>query len=1066
MYAVKGHTLIEQSELVTAAESPRPVVRVTLFGGVRLHLPPTQAGGEPEVIEKFETRRVAALLAYLALYQDREHTREQLAELLWPEEDPGATRSRLRQALAAFRRALPPDDPSDASDDLLLADRLTVRLAPDRFRVDALEFNAHLREARRAAEENKPVVHLAALRRAAALYTNPLFPDLYDSWATQERNNYSTAYQQLLLDLSEACAAIGNWDDATMYAQRAIGADPLNEEAHRTLMRGLAATGRSADALRQYTQLEKSLREELDTPPSPETTTLAQRIRSGEVSAAPATVPAAAPPPTPVAAPTLPSVLPQPELPATSVPVPLTRFFGREMELSWLETTLAPGTANRLVTLTGLGGSGKTRLALEAAAKLAPSYEGAVWFVSLTEADDALRVATAIVSGLQLPPPDSADPTTVLEPVVSLLRNRSALLVLDNFEQVVEQGAGLVRRLLEKLPKLTCLITSRQRLEIGGEREMPLPPLPTPYAPGRPEHLLEFPAVQLFVDRARVARPGFVLTRDNSAAVARLCAKLEGIPLAIDLVAAWSAALTPAQMLARFEDSDGKPVQSSGRETLLTSRNRDRDDRHRSLRAALDVSIDQLDTETRVFFARLSPLRGGWDMEAAEAVTGTPDVFERLLDLQRRSLALSEEGMDGTMRFRFLETVRAAAEERLRAEGSVVEDAVKRAHARFFGALVTEAEPKLSTNEQAQWLTRLDSDLDNLRAALAWSSEHDHETALRLGGDLMRYWRIRGQVTEGRRWLTEILANAGGALPATRARALNAAGAMALMQSDYTAARPLLEEALTLRREHGTPAEIAGVLNNLAGVAAEQGDYPAARVMLEESLEIFRAANDRVQMAYLLNNLGTVLGEIGEPDLAHERLTEALALRRALGNKQGVLVTLNRLAELAASRGAISTARTLHEESLVLARDIEMRPMIAAALCGIGGAALLSHDLNHARATLSESLIIFRDINSPRDIVSLLDVFAGLCLAEGEWQKAAQISGAAEELCTSHAMSIPPRHQSERDGVRERLRMLLTPEKFEEVRARGAGLPLPEAIALALQPPPDRPIRSAAFAVR
>lgn len=468
---------------------------------------------------------------------------------------------------------------------------------------------------------------------------------------------------------------------------------------------------------------------------------------------------------------------------AGNLPPSFTRFFGRDAELAALAGLLAPvgdadpqsgrgaradgpagpelSTPNRqpstrLVTLTGPGGTGKTRLALETARRLAEHYSGAVWFVPLGDTEGTERLLDAALAALRLPRAAQLEP---LDQLVEALGQQPSLLVLDNFEQLVAGGAILVHELLVRMPSLQCLVTSRQRLDLAGEREFPVQPLPRPGGAGgwAPEQLLAFESVQLFVDRAQAVKPDFQVTAANAAALAELCDRLEGIPLAVELAAARAQLLTPAQMRAQL----------SRRFDFLVSRRRDVPERHRTLRGALDWSYQLLSPELQRIFAHLSVFRGGWSLEAAEAVclsddpdrasSSAIDPLDLLAELRDGSLVLVDEAQEG-FRFRMLETLREYAAEKMAPEES---QAVRRRHVAYYMTLAEAGNEALRGPQQAAWLERLDLELPNLRAALTATVEPgagpDPESALRLAGALWRFWSTRGYSREGLETLRGVL---------------------------------------------------------------------------------------------------------------------------------------------------------------------------------------------------------------------------------------------------------------------------------------------------------------------
>ncbi len=622
-----------------------PRCRIELLGGLSVRQ------GD-RVITRFRMQKIGGLLAYLAYYADRPHPREMLIELLWPECDLDAGRNRLSMSLSSLRNQLEP--PGVPAGTVIQADQISVQLNPAAITTGVADFEAARRA---AAQAGSAAERVQALTRAAELYRGPLLPGHYEEWALSEQQRLAEASLQVLRELAADLERLGDLPRALETARAAVSADPLREESHRELMRLCAAAGEPEAALRQYRELERILAGELGSSPAPATRLISQQIALGRGDEqaeraraqqggrravkhkAPAGVRDARlthpPPPPPL---------------ASRLPLQLNRFFGRHAELERLTEMLAPGepsaggdgaseqvgpvpqhrtphTENRLVTLTGPGGTGKTRLALEATGRLVEAFQGAVWFVPLGEVSDARRLPDAILEALRI---SRAASTESLDQAIAALSQRPTLQVLDNLEHLLDGGAAaLVQDLLQQAPGLAVLSTSRQSLDLPGERESPVAPLPVPsIGEGlEPAALAGNESVQLFVDRAQAVRPDFQVTRRNAAAIAELCDRLEGIPLAIELAAARSQVLTPARMLSQILPSPARGREGGGvarRLDLLIGRRRGVAERHRTLRAALDWSYHLLSPELRHFFARLSVFRGGWTLEAAEAIADDP----------------------------------------------------------------------------------------------------------------------------------------------------------------------------------------------------------------------------------------------------------------------------------------------------------------------------------------------------------------------------------------------------------------------------------------------------------
>ena len=553
-----------------------------------------------------------------------------------------------------------------------------------------------------------------------------------------------------------------------------------------------------------------------------------------------------------------------------NLPAQPSALVGREREISEVCGRMRePGI--RLLTLTGPGGTGKTRLGLQAAADLLDEHRDGVFFVGLADINDTALVPTAMAGALGVV--ESAE--LPLEDVLKeYLGRRELLLVLDNFEQVLD-AVPLVGKLLSACPKLKVLATSRATLRLNGEQEYPVPPLTLP-DPGRlpPVEMLErYEAVRLFAERARAVKPGFVLDGD-APAVAEICARLDGLPLAIELAAARTRLLPPKAMLKRLGD----------RLKFLTGGARDLPGRQQTLRGAIDWSHDLLDEEDRHLFRRMSVFSGGRTLEAMEAICdaeGDLDVLAAVESLLEKSLLRQEEGPEDEPRFVMLETIHEYAREKLEDSGEAVQ--TRRLHAEYFLALAEEAEPEFVGPDQIAWMDRIEAEHDNMRAALSWCMERREEWALRLAGALEVFWIARCHFSEGRRWSEEALTKVEEVSPA-RAKVLQGSGFMAFKEGDYEKARQSLEQSLALCRQSGDMKGEARSLCFLGEMATDLHDLKRASGLLAQSASISRRLGDEPDLAYTMNNLGALALYRGDLVEANTTLEEAMVLARDAGH--------------------------------------------------------------------------------------------------------------------------------------------------------------------------------------
>jgi predicted ATPase/class 3 adenylate cyclase len=641
-----------------------------------------------------------------------------------------------------------------------------------------------------------------------------------------------------------------------------------------------------------------------------------------------------------------------------NLPIQPTSLIGREKEVATVRHLLHRDDV-RLLTLTGPGGTGKTRLGLQVAAELSDSFAHGVFFVNVAPISDPALVVTTIANTLEVR--ENTD-QALLDLLKADLRDKQLLLLLDNFEQVAS-AAIQVADLLAVCPQLKVLVTSRMVLHVQAEHEFAVPPLGVPDPKHLPDlvALSQYESVALFISRAQMARPEFQVTNANARAVAEICVRLDGLPLAIELAAARIKLLPPQALLARLGQ----------RLAVLTSGARDAPARQQTLRNTIAWSYHLLDAREQRLFQRISVFAGGCTLEAIESVCtaldeGAGQVFDGMASLLDKSLLQQTEREGEAPRFVMLETIREYGLEALTADGEM--EATRQAHVTYYLALVEEAEPELAGQEQAVWLERLEQEHDNLRAALGWLLERGEERpssemALRLAGALWRFWEYRGHWREGWTFLERALAGRKGVVAPVQVKALKAAAQVAFLQGDNEQAEALYEECLARCRELGDRAGVALSLRVLGVIAERRYDFAVAFSLTEESLAIFREVGEKEGIAWSLHNLSGLVCLQGQYARAIRLREESLALFRALGNVAGIAFSLDGLAVLLMlSQGDQAAGRALLEESLALCREVGHKEGISAALGLLGQVALLQGDAVKARSLLEESVALSREI--------------------------------------------------------------------------------------------------------
>ena len=689
--------------------------------------------------------------------------------------------------------------------------------------------------------------------------------------------------------------------------------------------------------------------------------------------------------------------------PKHNLPAQLNSFVGREREIGELKELLAH---TRLVTLTSMGGTGKSRLSLQVATDVMDDYPDGVWLVELASLSDERLVPEAVASVLGVKE-EAGRP--VLDALEKYVKDRQLLLILDNCEHLVAACAALARKLLRSGRGLQMLASSRERLHVMGETTYPVPSLAIPDLPDAAgeatreaidlDAFKQYEAVRLFIDRAMASQPAFQVTQQNAPAVAEICRRLDGIPLAIELAAARVGALSVEKIAVRLSD----------RFSLLTGGDKTDEPRQQTLRASIDWSYDFLSEPERALLQRLAVFAGGWTLEAAEAVCAgggieQSAVLDLLIHLVEKSLLILESGGE---RYRLLETVRQYAQERLEESGAG--NSARTRHLGFYLALAEKTRPELAGPDQGVWLTRLDLERENFLSSHAWAGRADEgsDSGLRLVWALKPYWVTRALLGLGLRMTEEALAREGaGARNLARCQGLFEAGQIGTLMARYAEAQGYLEQSLEIARELGDKRRIAAALQPLGMACLGQGNMAAARAYLQE----------------------------------------ALAQARELGNDREIAAALSVLAQFLRVAGELDAAEPLYEQGLKLARELQDRQSIAIGLLNLAMVSIGRGIRDRAKPMLQEVLVIAEEINSKRMGQNVLEVSTGLAALREEWELAAQFYGAAEEQAEQTGLLRDPADEAFLAPRIARVREALAESTFAAAEAAGRALAYEDAM--------------------
>ena len=983
------------------------------------------------------SRIAQALFAYLILNAGTSHRREKLAGMFWPNATEEKARAYLRHELWRIRKALP-------SIELLLVDDIGISFDPSTEYWLDTKLLGKLKDTASADE----------LIAALSACQGELLPGFYDEWIMLEREHLQAVYEQKMARLLELLDSEKRWPEILEWAERWISFGQSPEVAYQYLMIAYDALGDRAKVASTYKRCVQALRQ-LDLEPSEQTRALAFKRTS-----------------------------------KLNIPIPLTSFIGREKELEGVGNLLSK---SRVVTLTGSGGVGKTRLAIHVVADVLEQFPDGVWFLDLAPLSDPGLVPNTLAEVLDLSLMGGSN-LSITDLIIGYLRSRRALIIFDNCEHLIDPCARLVDSLLMSCERLSILATSREALRVSGEIPYRVPSLEVPRWDTVPvvDVLAKTESVRLFTERAAVVSPGFAIGPENVLVIGQICERLGGIPLAIELAAARVNMLAVEQILKRLDD----------RFNLLTSGLRTALPRHQTLRATIEWSFDLLSEKECLFFRRLAVFVGGWTLEAAEEVCGgsgieASDVLDLLSQLVDKSLVLVETSnggetrypAGGSLRYRRLETIRQFACEKLAASSEG--EQIRARHLEYFLKLAERSEQELP--RRTEWTQKLEEEHENMRAALEWSLPGNVTAGQQLAGALAWWWDGSGHWSEGYEWLQKMLAVSTKTETLTRAKLLVGAGWLAAMLSYDDQSVAFAEESLALFRQLGDKEGIAHSLVTLAVRAYNRADFDQATALFEESCALSREMGDNWRLSGRLSYLGYTAEAQGNFEQAQKYYQESLMLKKIIGDREGFGWIYFLMGNLARSQGDNAEAMKLYEEALQIVKVAKQKTItlfilnamglsaiysgdykkggllleetielcqkmgdqagIVDSLHWLGWGALLQGDYATSRSYYAESLQLVHDTNAVNhiDIAPCLLGVGQLIAVQGAPEKFARFVGMAESVAPDIQKMLAPLFRSETEKFIQMARTELGDEAYAAAWEAGHQMSLQDAVAYALR---------------